>query len=228
MPYNIIIVDKLGSLKTHVIKEYKEEDLYKKCGLKKPDGFIKQTEWNVKCHGEKYYIHLYGKVEGKANMENKFDFPPPVDNTLFFGSCILVGFQKDVQGNKNIISLTLELWTNMYEKMFGGFEDLTSSALENADNDEEDELDVIPNSKKTKVGGYLKDGFVVDIDDNEECDEEDSSDVGSSSAIEDPQLIDEILDIGSEISEEEYEYSDCESASDSGGETSSDESEGDQ
>lgn len=216
MPNNIIIVDKLGTLKIHVIKEYKEEELYKKCGLKKPDGFIKQTEWNVKCNGEKYYIHLYGKLEGNANMENKYDFPPPVDNTLFFGSCILVGFQKDAQGNKNMISLTLELWSNMYEKMFGGFEDLTSLALENADDDEEDELDVIPNSKKTKVGGYLKDGFVVD--DEEECDEEDVSDIESSSAIEDPQLIEEILDIGSEISEEEYEYSDSES--DSGGESS--------
>lgn len=216
MPYNIIIVDKLGSLKIHVIKEYKEEDLYKKCGFKKPDGFIKQTEWNVKCNGEKYDIHLYGKLEGKANMENKYDFPPPVDKQLFFGSCILVGFQKDSQGNKIIISLTLELWDKMYEKMFGGFEDLTVVALE-------DELDVIPDSKKTKVGGYLKDGFVVD--DNEECDEEDSSDIGSGSAIEDPQLTEEILqiqDIGSEISEEEYDYSDSDSDSDSNSDSNSD------
>ena len=34
----IIIVDKGGSLKTLTVKEYKVEELYKKCGFKKSEG----------------------------------------------------------------------------------------------------------------------------------------------------------------------------------------------
>ena len=34
----------------------------------------------------KYYINVYGKTNGKASSENKYDFPPPIDNTLFFGN----------------------------------------------------------------------------------------------------------------------------------------------
>lgn len=53
--------------------------------IQKEDGFVKQTTWaSVKINGVKYTVDLYGKTEGKANTENKYDFPPPVDNTLFF------------------------------------------------------------------------------------------------------------------------------------------------
>ena len=213
MPYNIIIVEKPGTLKLHAIKEYKEEDLHKKCGFKKSDGFVKHHEWNVKCDGERYFISVYGKLDGKANNENKYDFPQPIDTKLFFGNCLLVGFQKNDQGNKNIFSLSIPLWEKIYEKLFGGFEDLTLVALD--DDNEEDELDNIPKSKKTKIGGYLKDGFVVsdnDNEDNENDDDDDNiSDMESTSSLEERQMMEEILnieDIGSEISEEEYDYSD--------------------
>ena len=79
----IVIVEKTGVLKNLTIKEYNEEELYKKCGFKKADDFGKQTEWNVKIDGKKYLVALFGKIDGKANTENKYDFPPPVDSTLF-------------------------------------------------------------------------------------------------------------------------------------------------
>ena len=200
----IIIVEKSGSLKQLTVKDYNESDLYKKCGFKKPDGFTKHTDWTVKIDGKKYNISSYGKIEGKANMENKYDFPPPIDTTLFFGSCALICSIK--QDNKQILSsLSLELWAKMYEKLFGGFEDLATTCQ--ADEDEEDELDQISASKKTKHG-YLKDGFVIDsdgdddvtnssIDDSESMDEEISDDTSEDALI--------IEDIGSELSEEEYE-----------------------
>ena len=68
----VIIVDKSGSLKSLTIKDYKEEDLYKKCGFKKSDGFEKHTEWKIKLDGKKYVVVAYGKTEGKANTENKY------------------------------------------------------------------------------------------------------------------------------------------------------------
>ena len=81
----IIIVDKGTTLKTLTVKDYKVEELYKKCGFKKADDFTLQVEWPVKLDGQRYLIQMYGKLEGKANMENKYDFPPPVDKKLYFG-----------------------------------------------------------------------------------------------------------------------------------------------
>ena len=63
-------------------------------------------------------------------------------------------------------TVKINLAIKMYEKLFGGFEDLTLTCVE--DEEEEDELENIPKSMKTKKGGYLKDGFVVDSSDAED------------------------------------------------------------
>ena len=160
-PLTIVIVEKSGDLKSTTIKDFKEEELFKKCGFKKGEDFIKQHDWSVKTGGKKYVISVYGKTDGRANSENKYDFPPPIDSTLFFGSCALVA--KDDKGSYT--DLSVELWTNIYEKLFGGFEDLAATALE--DENEEDELANVPKEMKTK-DGYLKDGFVVSDEDEEE------------------------------------------------------------
>jgi hypothetical protein len=164
-PLDIIIVEKSGSLKLLCVKDFKIEELYKKCGFKKYCDFLKHCYWNIKLDGIKYHIELYGKVNGKANSENKYEFPPPIDNTLFFGSCALV-LQKYDNNNLIYTNFTLNLWNKIYEKLYGGFEDLSATAKE--DEEEIDELQFIPKKYKTKQG-YLKDGFVVDdaIDDDE-------------------------------------------------------------
>lgn len=205
---SVIIVDKSASLKSLTIKDYKEDELYKKCGFKKADGFVKQTEWGVKMEGKKYVVAVFAKTEGRANTENKYDFPPPVDTVLFFGSCALVCSVKKDEDVWELSSLSLELWEKIYDKLFGGFEDLAATCAE--DDEEEDELESIPASKKTKQG-YLKDGFVVDSessDDKEEygSDEDDEDDDGEDESEEQEDVL-EIEDIGSELSEEEYESS---------------------
>lgn len=211
----IIIVDKGGSLKTLTVKDYKVEELYKKCGFKKSEGFSLQIEWPVKLDGQRYLIQMYGKLDGKANMENKYDFPPPVDKNLYFGSCALVGMIRDDSNNRSHINLSVELWNKIYEKLFGGFEDLALTC--NEDEEEEDELENIPKNMKTKKGGYLKDGFVVDSSDaeEEECsgsdDDEDESEEpteGSGEGEGEEELV--LEDVGSELSEESYLDSDNE------------------
>lgn len=214
-PLTILLVEKTGELKTLSVKDFKEDELFKKCGFKKSDDFTKQVEWPIKFDGQKYTITMHGKTDGKANMENKYDFPPPVDNKLFFGCCVLVGNIRDDNNNKSLINMSLELWTKLYEKLFGGFEDL--NALKNDDNDndddEEDELDIIPKSKKTKGSSYLKDGFVVDDDEenednmsgsSDESDDSDEEDININDANDENVLL--LEDIGSELSEEEYDY----------------------
>jgi len=197
---SVVIVEKLGSLKSLVIKDYKEDDLYKKCGFKKSDGFIKQTEWGIKMDGKKMIVSVYAKSTGKANSENKYDFPPPIDTTIFFGNCLLICSIKQDNNNLVLTSLSIEQWEKIYEKLFGGFEDLNATSME--DENEEDELDNIPESKKTKQG-YLKDGFVVDyesIDDNFSDTNDNESEDNDNEGL-------EVEDIGSELSEEEYESS---------------------
>jgi hypothetical protein len=207
---SVIIVDKSASLKSLTIKDYKEDELYKKCGFKKADGFVKQTEWGVKMDGKKYVVAVFAKTDGKANSENKYDFPPPVDTVLFFGSCALVCSVKKDENTWELTSLSLELWEKMYEKLFGGFEDLAATCAE--DEDEEDELENIPASKKTKQG-YLKDGFVVDSDSSDDKDEygsdEDDEDDEDEDEAEEDVAADglELEDIGSELSEEDYDSS---------------------
>ena len=215
-PLDIIIVERLGSLKLLSIKDFKLEDLHKKCGFKKSQDFIKQIEWNVKCDGKKYLIQVFAKTDGRANSENKYDFPPPIDTKLFYGSCAVVGQIKKEDGTKSYINLSIPFWNKIYEKLFGGFEDLATTAKE--DEEEEDELDNIPKEKKTKQG-YLKDGFVVDSSDIEEntlSDTEEDNDTYDEDN-EDDQNIDYdgedegdlvIEDVGSELSEESYDYDD--------------------
>lgn len=200
----IIIVEKNATLKTLNVKDYKEEELYKKCGFKKAEDFSLQNEWTIKLEGQKYIVRLYGKLNGKANFENKYDFPPPVDKQLFFGSCCLVGLTLDTKGNHSFINLSIDLWNKMYEKLFGGFEDLAVSNLD--DDNEDDELLYVDKSLKTKKGGYLKDGFVVDSDEEEEEDEWETDDNDEYIKEGEDEVEEELEDdnLGSELSEESY------------------------
>ena len=91
-PLNIIIVERTGTLKSLAIKDFKLEELFKKCGFKKADDFIKQVEWNAKYDSKKYYIEVFAKTDGRPNSENKYDFPPPIDTKLFFGSCAILAY----------------------------------------------------------------------------------------------------------------------------------------
>jgi len=210
-PLNIIIVERTGTLKMLAIKDFKEEELFKKCGFKKAEDFLKQTEWNVKYDGKKYYIQVFAKADGRANSENKYDFPPPIDTKLFYGCCAIVAYLKNSDGTKTYTNLSIPLWDKIYEKLFGGFEDLAATAIE--DENEEDELANVPKEKKTKQG-YLKDGFVVDSSDADESasvsgsEEEDTEESEDTDETEKDGEDDDIVldDIGSELSEESYDY----------------------
>ena len=205
-PLTIIIVEKVGTLKALSIKDFKAEELYKKCGFKKGEDFLKQVEWNAKYDGKKYFIEVFAKTDGRGNSENKYDFPPPIDSKLFFGSCAILAYLKQEDGSKLYTDLNLALWNKIYEKLFGGFEDLAATAAE--DEEEEDELANVPKEKKTKQG-YLKDGFVVDSSDTEENVSGSGSEQGddndeSEETAEDDDIV--IEDLGSELSEESYDY----------------------
>lgn len=161
----ILLVEKLGNIKSTSLKTWDESELYKKAGLKSPDGFKCYTTWTLENANKSYNISVYGKTTGRANQENKYEFPPPVDNTLFFGNVILINKTQD----GSVVDLSAGEWETIYEKLYGGFEDLGEE-----DSDEDEDSDDEPGVKRTK-DGYVKDGFVVGDDDDEDSGDDDDS-----------------------------------------------------
>tara|TARA_B100000902_G_C27154916_1_gene835634 strand:+ start:84 stop:740 length:657 start_codon:yes stop_codon:yes gene_type:complete len=169
----IVLINKNGDIKTQNVKQLVYSELYKKCGFKIDKGFAHRTTWDISISKKNYCIELWARNEGKAGTENKYDFPPPVDSKLYFGTCCLVRVDKV---SNELISLSQEEWGCVYEKLFGGFED-----IEEEEEYSEDELANVPKNMKTK-SGYLKDNFVVE--DNDDCNEDDEDD-------DDDEIIDE-------------------------------------
>lgn len=168
MPTTILVFEKLGNIKEVTVKSLDEAELCKKAGFKTADGFKCHAEWNIESlNDKKYSICLYGKTNGRANQENKYEFPPPVDTTLFFGNCVVVNKDGD---------LTEEEWDVVYDHLYGGFDELG----DDEDEEDEDEDDDLPRTKS----GYVKDGFIVD-DDAEEDEASEAADEEESESAED-------------------------------------------
>jgi hypothetical protein len=167
----LLVVEKNGDIKESEMKKdaITPDELAKKCKFKKYEGFCKRAEWGYNIQNFKIFVEMWAKDDGIANQENKYEFPPPLDHDLYFGACVLIAHDS----KNNYIDLTESLWDKIYEHLFGGFESLVSTIDD--DDYEEDELDNIPDSKKTKHG-YLKDGFVVDGGVNSEDDNDDDDD----------------------------------------------------
>jgi len=127
-------------------------ELYKKCGFKKVDGFNEVVRWQLDSGLE---IVVYGRVDGKAGSENKFEYPPPIDKQLFFGNMAIVAML-----NGTHVDLDVNQWGEIYSELMGGFEDIGSE-------DSEEEEDEIPQEDLT-ADGYLKDDFIVEDDHEEE------------------------------------------------------------
>ena len=203
---SFVQIDKTGTIKEITKKKLTKETLYKFSGFKKPDGFEKRTTWNVAVEGNHHIIELWARDFGKAGTENKYDFPPPCDTSLYFGTCSLIKVSKD--DNNEIKDFAGDTWLKIYEKLFGGFEDLGGEDSEES----EDELESISSEYKTK-NGYLKDGFVVDSDsdksddDGDQVNNDDTSEDEESACDSSEHSSDED---GSELEMEEYDYSDNE------------------
>lgn len=145
-----ILINKNGDIEEKQSKKnIDEEELYKLCNYKNNKNFEKLNDYNV---DNKNYL-VYGKRNGRANSENKYEFPPPIDTELFFGNLCIVQHEND-----KIIDLTKEEWALVYEKLFGGFEDIGES-------DEERSQDsIVYSDEEYTKEGYHKNSFVVDDD----------------------------------------------------------------
>ena len=150
-----ITVSKIKTIKNVTMRSNDINNIYKKCGFKNDNNFSKHHSWEIKVNNVLHYLSVYGKHTGRALNENKYELPPPIDNTLFFGDIAIVLYNHD---NSEYTELNDTMWKEIYDKLMGGFEN-----IENTD-DEEEEEEQYSNSELTN-DGYLKDEFVVD--DNE-------------------------------------------------------------
>lgn len=196
---SIIIVDKNASIKSTKAKEVTRETLYKKCGFRKAEGFELRNKFVVKKF-QVETVEVWARDVGKAGTENKYELPPPIDQSLYFGSIAVVAFNS----HDEFIDLTEDTWKKVYEHLFGGFEDIDSSDTEAEYS--EDELEIVPAEEKTK-DGYLKDGFVVDTNEEEFGSEDEYSSESEEEQDNNERCLDDIS-TGSELEEEEYYYSD--------------------
>ena len=154
---SFIIVEKTGSLKNAKTTDDTNE-LYKKCGFKTAEGFSIAHTWSVEFNDTEYKLEIYGKVSGRANTENKYEFPPPIDNVLFFGSCAAILYV-----NEKMTDMGTQEFKDIMDHLYGGYSDIGDS--EDEDEDEEDDTGL----PKTKHG-YVKDDFVVSSDAEDEDD----------------------------------------------------------
>jgi hypothetical protein len=201
----VVIISKSSSVKTESVKNFNIDYLYKKCKFRKKDNFGLRHTWNYKNN----YYSIFSKDKGRANSENKYDLPPPLDNELYFGSMVVIKHTSKIPKNIHVVDLEDKEWLKLYEHLFGGFEDL-------GDEDSLSEEEEIPDELKTKHG-YLKDGFVVSSDAEDDDDEyipidDDEEDDDDLSETDDEaeyggETDNEMLDLGDD-DDDEYEFVD--------------------
>jgi hypothetical protein len=159
---SFIIVEKTGSIKCTTSKTLNVADLYKKCGFKTNEGFKCAHTWAITFNEVEYKLQIYGKITGRAGTENKYEFPPPIDSVLFFGSCAVINTQ-----DGEIIDMSAAEFKDIMDYLQGGYSDL-------GDEDTEDEETDSDDAKEKTKQGYVKDDFVVEDDDVDESDSESS------------------------------------------------------
>lgn len=161
---SIVVIRKTGEVSSPTIRRagFSLDTLYRRGGFSSAAGFGHLHTFAM----EGYNLSLFGKREGRHNMINKFDLPPPVDTPLFYGSLVVLAHAGEAEQltGEALHDYTAEMWANDYDHLMGGFEDLAACAGE--DSQEEDELAGVDPALKTR-SGYLKSEFVADDDEVE-------------------------------------------------------------
>ena len=94
---------------------------------------------------------LYGCIDGKAGKENKYELPPPLENSLFFDDLYLLKYK-----NEAFCDLPINEYNKFYEDSYGGFEDIC-----NSDDETEESL-----SEHTSDREFIDDDTISDFSSN--------------------------------------------------------------
>lgn len=113
----IIKIEKCGNIKCENIKEF--DELYKKCGFRKIEGFEKITDWNREIEGDNVNVELWGKVYGKGTVKNTYNFPESVEKKVY-GNCSLVR-----KNNDAYVDMDEATWDKMCDSLINGVKNMT-------------------------------------------------------------------------------------------------------
>ena len=192
-----ILIDKNGTLKNVKLSStYIKENLYKTCGLKTTDNFDNISTWTIDYDKEVYYIELWAKSVGTEVNENKYEFPPTTYSRSLYNTCVILR----VDGNNKILSLTCDIWLELYKKIIEGF-----NQGDTTDDDDEDKDDVGDEEFDEDIEGG--DGCIECVNSDEECETE--VDLCAKKVLLNDIGLEELENYyGSELEEEAYSYSD--------------------
>ena len=205
-----LLVERSGTLKSVNLggSAVSEDVFFRKCNFKSREGFALRGTYAVP--GETTVIHVYGKDQGVANTENKYELPPPLDQALYFGSLLLVAVD-----NGKCVALSKEQWLAVYNHHMGGFDDTAKAASEEEEQIEQEQLQEEAAVLEFTKEGYAKDGFVVDDDEPVEQTPEEPEEPEFVEEPDDPEApfeVEEDEDEGvsgvddAELQEDEYDY----------------------
>ena len=195
----VVFVKKNGSLKNSNIKIDNLDQLYKKCLFSSNNNFDHRNMWcSTDNNNNNCFYSIFAKNKGKAGTENKYELPPPIDSKLYFGTMIILKHSKKIYDIDNLQDLTLDEWKTVYEKKFGGFEDID-------DDEEESPEEYVDPENLTKEGYDKTDGFIVDDDESISLDSDSDEDEYNSEGDEDYED-----EGGDEEDNEDYEDEDYE------------------
>jgi len=180
-------IEKNGTIKICKISNINE--LYKKCGFRKNDGFEKITNWEKNINGNNINIELWGRITGKNSLKNNYIFPDSLNKSIY-GNCSLIYKQNDT-----IIDLTEELWNKMH--IVGVSE---ATPIENVLTTELSKINN-QNINNQNIQKEKKEKKEKNTDDNDDNDDDDDDDDISISDDDDDDYS------NSELQEESYLYS---------------------
>lgn len=181
----ILIFEKNGD--TSYNKITSSNELYKKCGFRKTEGFDIISSWHIESSN--ITIELWGRIIGKGNLKNNYKFSIPIDK-LIYGNCTLVA-----KTNDSLIDLTSDMWSDFCNEINNASNKLETlnGKVDKMDN----ELDKLKNLS-------LNDPKIIDKSDiSNKSDVSDSSDISNLSDLSDNS--DNSDD--SELKKESYVYS---------------------
>jgi len=127
----VLLIDKSGAVSEITIKDTQQgiNELYKKAGFKTSEGFNEQFGWELQYEDTKYLVSLYAKKSGRAQNKNTYSFPPPFEEASFYGNCVLVCSDSD---------LNSKLWDSLFELIYEKYDENDEDDDEEEDEDEED------------------------------------------------------------------------------------------
>ena len=134
----IVLVETNGTVKSLKAKDVSRETLYKKCGFRKAEGFSKITSWDKSDN----IVELWGRLDGKNNVKNSYQFPKNVTKQVFGNCCV-------ISKSKNELT---DMDENLWNKICNNF---TEDENDKDENNKEDILDYSSDDSSSSEDSFM-------------------------------------------------------------------------